>query len=149
MSSLADCRPVDERVPSTAVLDRRVWPGRFVQVSMRVVGMSDDETVRYPPGQCSFMDSEPRGGLGLRQHSPVSQPVVAGTKAVMKDEIGHSQVGEPRVGLAATRRTARAYPLFVQDVGDLGIDVIVEEPVDEFDDHRLGFYLLRGGFRIL
>ena len=67
----------------------------------------------------------------------------------MKGEIGHSQVGESRVGLATTRRTARAYPLFVQDVGDLGIDVIVEELVDEFDHLRLGLHLLRGRFGIL
>src|SRR5689334_4130469 len=111
--------------------------------------MSGDETVRYPPGQCRFMDSEPRSRLGLRQHSSVSQPVVARTEAVPNDEIGHSQIGEPRAGLATTRRTARAYPLFVQDVGDLGIDVIVEEPVEEFEYGPLGLYLLRGGFGIL
>ena len=40
-------------------------------------------------------------------------------------------------------------PLLVQDVGDLGIDVIVEQLVDEFDDLRLGLHLLRGGFGIL
>ena len=67
----------------------------------------------------------------------------------MKGEIGHSQVGEPRVGLATTRRTTGAYPLFVQDFGDLGIDVIVEQLVDEFDHLRLGLHLLRGGFGIL
>ena len=44
-------RAVGEPVPSTAVLDRRVWPRRFVQVGMAVVGVSGDETVRYPPGQ--------------------------------------------------------------------------------------------------
>jgi hypothetical protein len=67
----------------------------------------------------------------------------------MKGEIGHSQIGESRVGLATTRRTAGAYPLFIQDVGDFGIDVIIEELVDEFDHLRLGLHLLRGGFGIL
>jgi hypothetical protein len=37
-----------------------------------IVGMSGDETVRDPAAQCRFMDSEPRGRLGLRQHSPVA-----------------------------------------------------------------------------
>src|SRR5579859_20194 len=111
---------------------------------MGVVGVSGDETVRYPPGQCSFMDAEPRGGLGLRQHSSVSQPVMARAEAVMKGKIGHSQIGESCVGLATTRRTAGTYPLFIQDIGDLRIDVIIEELVDEFDHLRLGLHLLRG-----
>ncbi len=143
---LADCRAVDDRVPSTAVLCWWVWPRRFVQISMGVVGVSGDETVRHPPGQCRLMDSELRGRLGLRQHSSVSQPVMARTESVMKREVGHSQLGKPRVSLATTRRTARTYPPFVQDVGDLGIDVIVEELVDEFDHLWLGLHLLCGGF---
>jgi hypothetical protein len=105
--------------------------------------MSGDETVRHPAGQCGFMDSEPRGRFRLRQHSPVSQPVVTRTETVLKSKIGHSQVSESRVGLATTRGTARAYPFFVQDVGDLRIDMIVEELIDEFDDVRLGLHLLR------
>ena len=64
-------------------------------------------------------------------------------------EIGHPQVGEAGVGLASTRRTAGTNSLLVQDVGDLGIDVIVEELVDEFDHHLLGLDLLRGGLGIL
>ena len=38
--------------------------------------------------------------------------------------------------------------LLVKDVGDFGIDVIVEELVDEFDDLGLGLDLLRGGLGI-
>ena len=37
----------------------------------------------------------------------------------------------------------------VQDVGDLGIDMIVEELVNEFDHHGLGFDLLCGRFGVL
>jgi hypothetical protein len=36
----------------------------------------------------------------------------------------------------------------VQDLGDFGKDVIVEELVDEFDDLWLGLDLLRGGLGI-
>ena len=56
-------------------------------------------------------------------------------------EIGHPQVSEASVGLPLTSRTAGANCLLVEDAGDLGIDVIVEELVDELDHHLLGLDL--------
>ena len=64
------------------------------------------------------------------------------------DEIGDPQGGEPGVGLASSRRAAGAKPLLVKEVGYLGIDVAVEELVDEFDDLLRGCYLLRGGLGV-
>jgi hypothetical protein len=62
------------------------------------------------------------------------------------DEISDAQVREPGVGLARSRRTPGTNSLLVQDLGDFGKDVIVEERVDEFDDRCLD--LLRGGLGI-
>ena len=62
------------------------------------------------------------------------------------DEIGHSQVGKLHVSLATAHRAAGTNSFFVQDVGDLGIDVIVQELIDECDDIWLGLHLLRRGF---
>jgi hypothetical protein len=105
--------------------------------------------MRNPPGQRTFGDSEPGCHLGFRQHSPVSQSVVARTEPVLVNEIRHPQVGEPYIGLATARGAARANPLFVQDVGDLRRDVIVEQFIDKFDHFLWGLDLLCRGFGIL
>ena len=60
-------------------------------------------------------------------------------------EVSHPQVRESGVGLVTAGRTAGPNCLLVEDVRDLGIDVIVEEFVDEFDHRLLGLDLLRGG----
>src|SRR5271166_3434479 len=116
---------------------------------MEVVGVSRDETVLHPPDECGFMDAEARCGLRFGQHSSASQSVEARTEPVLVSEIGDAQCGESSVGLALPRGAARANSLFVEDVGDLGINVVVEELVDEVDDLWKGLYLLRGGFWIL
>ena len=64
-------------------------------------------------------------------------------------EIGHPQVREAGVGLVAAGRTAGPNCLLVEDLGDLGIDVIIEEPVDQFDHRLQGLDLLRRGFGVL
>lgn len=64
-------------------------------------------------------------------------------------EIGHPQVREAGVGLVAAGRTAGPNCLLVEDLGDLGIDVIIEEPVDQFDHRLQGLDQLRGGLGVL
>ena len=64
-------------------------------------------------------------------------------------EVGHSQVREAGVGVVAAGRTAGPNCLLVENVGDLGIDVIVEELVNQFDHRLLGLDLLRGGLGVL
>jgi hypothetical protein len=64
-------------------------------------------------------------------------------------EVGHPQLREAGVGLIAAGRTAGPNCLLVEDVGDLGIDGIVEELVDQFDHRLLGLDLLRGGLGVL
>ena len=75
---LGGCRgPVGEPVPSTAVLDWRVWPWRFIEIGLTAVGVPGDEAVLDPPRQCTFTNSETGGEFCFREHPLISQPVVA------------------------------------------------------------------------
>ena len=57
LACLADrCCPIGEPVPSAALLERRVWPWRFIEICMGVVGMPRDEAVLDPPDQSAFAD---------------------------------------------------------------------------------------------
>ena len=53
------------------------------------------------------------------------------------------------LGEVHTARNTRTDPSVVQDVGYLGIGVIVEERIDEFDHLRPGLDLLCGGLGVL
>ncbi|MEN6426742.1 MAG: hypothetical protein ABFE13_15390 [Phycisphaerales bacterium] len=64
------------------------------------------------------------------------------------DKIGHSQGGETGIASPRSCRSAGAKSLLVEQVGDLGIDVVVEEFVDQLDDLRLRLHLLRGGLGV-
>jgi hypothetical protein len=109
---------------------------------MGIVGMPCDEAILNPPDESAFADSETRSCLSPRQQSPIPEPVVAGAEAVLIGEIGDPEGGELRVRLTLPRRTAGADSAAVQNVGDFGIDVAVEEHVDEFDDLGIGLDLL-------
>ncbi len=52
------------------------------------------------------------------------------------------------MALTRSSRSTRTKLLLVEDIGDLCIDVVVEELVDELDNHGRGLYLLRGGLGI-
>jgi hypothetical protein len=88
--------------------------------------MSGDKAVPDPPVQRAFTNSEPGGDLCFCEHPTVPQPVIARAKPILMDEIGHPQVREAEIGLALTRGTPGTNSLLVEDVRDLGIDVIVE-----------------------
>ena len=139
----ASCCPIDEPVPSAAMFLRQVCIGNFVQAVVPVVGVAGDEAMFGPSGDCVFVDIETRGRFLFCQHSALSQPVVARAQLVFVDEIGNAQGREAGVVAAASRRLARTISVLVEEFGDLGIDVVVEELVDEFDDAGLRLDLLR------
>ena len=146
---LAHCRlegggSIDKTIPSTALLARRIRCEDLVQVIVRVVGMPGDEAVFGPPGEGRFVDIEARSRFPFCQHSAIAKSIIARAEAVAVDEIGDPQGREAGIVAAAPRGSSRAKSSLVEEFGDLGIDVFVEELVDQFDDTGLRLHLLRG-----
>ena len=104
---------------------------------------SADAVFRPRHDRC-FVDPEASCSFGCRQHTAVAKPVVARAQCVSMDEVGNAQRGEASLAAPRSRRSAGTKPPLVEDVGDLGIDVIVEKLVDEFDDRSRCFDLLCG-----
>jgi len=140
--------PIIERIPSAALLLRQIRFGDFVEAAVPVVGMAGDEAILGPPGEGLLMNVETRRRFLFRQHSSLPQAIMARSKLILVDEIGDPQRREAGILATAARSFARAVPLPVEDVGDLGIDVIVEEFVDEFDNAGLRLDLLGGRLRV-
>ena len=63
-------------------------------------------------------------------------------------EIRNSLRAEARVLAPGPSRPAGTKASLVEQIGDLGVDVVIEEPVDELHDLRRRFHFLRGGLRI-
>jgi hypothetical protein len=66
--------------------------------------------------------------------------------ACIPGRIGNPFWREAGVVPTAARGLAKAISLLVEEVGDVGVDVAVEELVDQFDDAGLYVNLLGGGF---
>src|ERR1700686_2004198 len=115
---------------------------------MAVMGVSCDDAVLRPAHDRVRMDSETGCRLLFCQHSSVSKAIVARTEPILMDKIGDPQIGETSLAPPRSCRSAWPKSLVIEEVGDLGINVIVKELVDEFDDLRLGLDLLRGGLWI-
>jgi hypothetical protein len=90
------------------------------------------------------MDAETSCRFGYGQHTAVPKPVVARAKHVLMDDVFHPQSGEASVAAPRPGRSAGTKPLLIEDVGDFGIDVIVEEHFDELDNESRCLYLLCG-----
>ena len=60
------------------------------------------------------------------------------------DEVGDAKSGEASLAAPRPSRSAGSKSLLIEDVRDLGIDVIVEKLVDKMDYRRRCFDLLRG-----
>ena len=103
---------------------------------MRIVGVPRDEAVFRPADNGRFVDAEASRRFRFRQHAAVAKSVVARAKRVSMDEIGDAQGGETSAAAPGSGRSAGTKSLLIEDVGDFGVDVIVEELVDEFDDRR-------------
>ena len=73
---LPDGRSVDEPVPSTALLDRRIRPGILVEPRVAVGGMSANDAVLSPSDDGVFVDAETRRDLRLGEHASISKSIV-------------------------------------------------------------------------
>ncbi|MCZ0963715.1 hypothetical protein [Paracoccus benzoatiresistens] len=81
-----------------------------------------------------LVDIQARGDLLLCQHSAFSQPVIARAQIVLVDDIANVAGGEADVLTAGARGLSRGMPLLIEQFCDLGIDVIIEEPINQFHD---------------
>ena len=110
---------------------------------MRIVGVPCDDAVFRPADKRCFVDAEASCRFRCRQHAAVAKSVVARAKRVSMDEIGDAQRGETSAAAPRSGRSAGTKSLLIEDVGDFGIDVIVEELVHELDDRGRRLDLLR------
>ena len=113
---------------------------------MPVVGVAGDEAMFGPSGDGVLVDIETRGRFLFCQHSTLPQAVIARAQLVLVSEIGNSQGREAGVVATAACGLARTVSLLVEQFCDLGIDVVVEEVIDQFDDAGLRLDLLGGRF---
>jgi hypothetical protein len=89
-----------------------------------------------------FGDAEMSCSLRYRQHTAVAKPVVARAQRVSMDEVGDVLRCEASVAAPRSGRSAGMKLLLIENVGDFGIDLVVEEFVDELDDLGRGLDLL-------
>ena len=82
------------------------------------------------------MNPEPFGRLQLGKHSSPAQTIEPGKQSVTMYKIGDLRCIETVAGVTGTCSTAGAKSLLVENGGDLGVDMIVQERVDEFYDFR-------------
>ena len=129
------------------VLDRE--RGRqLIKIRVRIVGVPCDHAMFRPVHNRRFMNAEANSSFGCHQHTAVAKPIIARAERVSMDEVGNAQRGEAGMAAPRSSRSAGTKLLLVEDVCDLGIDVVIEELVDELDDHGGCPYLLRGGLGI-
>ncbi len=110
---------------------------------MCIVGVPRDETVLRPADNSRFMDVEASGRFRCRQHAAVAKSVVARAKCVSMDEIGDAQCGEASAAAPGSGRSAGTKSLLIENVGDFGVDVMVQEFVHKFDGGCRRLDLLR------
>jgi len=121
------------------------WTGiwQLVKVRVRIVGVPYDDAVFRPVHNSRFVDAEASSRFRCGQHTAVAKPVVARAKRVLMDEIGDAQRGKSSAAASSSSRSTGAKSLLSEDVGDFGIDVVVEELVDKLDDLGRRLDLLR------
>ena len=80
------------------------------------------------------MNAQTIGHLLLVQHSPLTKPIIARTQAIGVHEIGYV-LGRKAVSRSAwSRGCSRAKPSLIEDGGDFGIDMVVEQFIDQCHD---------------
>jgi hypothetical protein len=68
------------------------------------------------------------------QHSPLTKPIIARTQAIGVHEIGYV-LGRKAVSRSAwSRGCSRAKPSLIEHGSDFGIDMVVEQSINQFYD---------------
>ena len=123
---------------------RRVRPWRLVELpSVVIIEMCFDEPMFRPPIDRLLMNAEAVCHFFLVQHSALAKPIIARTKAVGVHEIGYVFGRKAVIRSARSRGCARTTPSLVEYGGDLGVNVVIEQLVDQLYDFWLRLNLLR------
>jgi predicted TIM-barrel enzyme len=91
------------------------------------------------------MNIEARGRFLPCQKSALTQALIARTQFVLVNDVFNASRCEPGVLSPAASGLTGTISLLIEQIRYLRIDVVVEEPVDQFDNSRLRCDLLRGG----
>ena len=90
-------RSVDEPIPSTALLDRRIRPRILVEPRVAVGRMRPNNAVLSPSDDGVFVNGETLRHLRLREHASIPKSIVPGAEPVSMHEIRHAEGGKARV----------------------------------------------------
>lgn len=96
-----------------------------------VVGMDPEDSKFGPPVHGLLVNAEPIGHLFPVQHSPLTKPIISRTQAIGVREIGYVLGRKAVVRPAWTCRCFRVKPSLIEDAGDFGIDMVVEQSINE------------------
>src|SRR5437764_6906738 len=80
------------------------------------------------------MDTEAVRHLLLVQHSALAKPIIARRQAIGMHEIGYVLGRKALSRSAWSRGCSRAKLSLIEDGGDLGIDMVVEQCIHQFHD---------------
>ena len=101
---------------------------------MVVIEMRSDESIFRPPIDRLLVNAETICHLLLVQHSALAKPIIARAQAVGVHEIGYV-LGRKAVSRSAwSRGCARTKPSLVEYGGDFGVNVVVEQLINQLHD---------------
>src|SRR5215472_10739773 len=106
--------------------------------------MPFDDAVFGPTDQSRFVDTHASRGFHFRQHAALSKSIIARAERVSMSKISNAQRCETSAAATRSRRSAGTKSLLIEDAGDFGIDVVVEELIDQLNDRGWRLDLLAG-----
>ena len=110
---------------------------------MVIIEMGFDEPVFRPPVDRLLMNTEAVCHFFLVQHSALAKPIIARPKAVGVHQIGYVFGRKLVIRSARPRGCAWTKPSLFEYGGDLGVNVVIEQLVDQLHDFWLRLNLLR------
>jgi hypothetical protein len=117
---------------------RRVLAGRRVEaLALVVAGVAGDEPGVVPDLDGFGGHSQAAGHLGQGEHAGVTESLLAAAQPVFVADVADDEAVE-RAAFAAGQAAV------VEDAGDLGVGVVIEELIDGGDDGGGGLAELRG-----
>src|SRR5690242_14226950 len=113
----------------------------LVEPRVAVARVRLDDAVLHPAGEGGLVDSETAGELLPREQAAGAQSFEAWPETVRVRDVLHARSREAGAASAGPRGTAGTEPARIEDASDLGVDVLVEQPIDELHDlgRRLHF----------
>src|ERR1700739_2926481 len=106
--------------------------------------MSLKDALFRPADKCEWVNAKAIGGFHFRQHAAFSKSIIARAKRVSMGEISNAQRGETSTAATRSGRPAGTKSLLIEDVGDFGIDMVVEKPIHHLNDRGWRLDLLAG-----